>query len=103
MVETKIDADVIVVGGGASGLIAAGRAAELGASVLLMEKTDGVGKKILVSGKTRCNLTNSADLKKFISMYGPNGRFLHSAFHRFFRPELLAFCERYNLKTKTEG
>jgi hypothetical protein len=102
MVETKNDADVIVVGGGASGLMAAGRAAQLGARVLLLEKTDGIGKKILVSGKTRCNLTNSADLKKFISMYGPNGRFLHSAFHRFFRPELIDFCERYKLKTKTE-
>ena len=102
MEETNIDADVIVVGGGASGLMAAGRAAELGARVILLEKTDGIGKKILVSGKTRCNLTNSADLKKYISMYGPNGRFLRSAFHRFFRPELIAFCERYNLKTKTE-
>jgi hypothetical protein len=102
MKEQKIDADVIVVGGGASGLMAAGRAAECGARVILLEKTDGIGKKILVSGKTRCNLTNSADLKKFISMYGPNGRFLHSAFHRFFRPELIAFCERYGHKTKTE-
>ncbi len=97
-----MDADIIVVGGGASGLMAAGRVAQLGARVILLEKTDGIGKKVLVSGKTRCNLTNSADLKKFISMYGPNGRFLHSAFHCFFRPELIAFCERYNLKTKTE-
>lgn len=102
MEETTMDADIIVVGGGASGLMAAGRVAQLGARVILLEKTDGIGKKVLVSGKTRCNLTNSADLKKFISMYGPNGRFLHSAFHCFFRPELIAFCERYNLKTKTE-
>ncbi len=102
MMETRIDADIIVVGGGASGLMAAGRAAQCGADVMLLEKTDGIGKKILVSGKTRCNLTNSADLKKFIIMYGQNGRFLHSAFHRFFRPELIAFCERYKLKTKTE-
>ncbi len=102
MVETKIDADVIVVGGGASGTDGRGTGGRTGARVLLLEKTDGIGKKILVSGKTRCNLTNSADLKKFISMYGPNGRFLHSSFHRFFRLELIAFCERYNLKTKTE-
>jgi len=96
------DADIIVIGGGAAGLMAAGRASEFGARVLLLEKTDGCGKKILVSGKTRCNLTNSAELKKFISMYGTNGRFLHSVFHRFFRPELLSFMESHGLVTKVE-
>ncbi len=96
------DADVIVIGAGAAGLMAAGNAAVAGARVLLLEKTDSAGKKILVSGKTRCNLTNTADLKSFISMYGPNGRFLHSAFSRFFRPELLAFFERFGLTTKVE-
>ncbi|MEI6608479.1 MAG: NAD(P)/FAD-dependent oxidoreductase [Deltaproteobacteria bacterium] len=97
-----LDADIIVIGGGAAGLMAAGRAGAVGAKVLLLEKTDGCGKKILVSGKTRCNLTNSAELKKFISMYGANGRFLHSAFHRFFRPELLSFLEGHGLATKVE-
>ncbi len=96
------DTDVIVVGGGASGLMAAGRAAALGARVVLLEKTDSVGKKILISGKARCNLTNSADLKDFISMYGQNGRFLYSVFSRFFRPELLEFFEGFGLKTKIE-
>src|SRR5664280_209463 len=100
--DEPIDADIIVIGGGAAGLMAAGRAGEVGARVLLLEKTDGCGKKIMVSGKTRCNLTNSAELKKFIAMYGVNGRFLHSAFHRFFRPELLSFLERYGLTTKVE-
>ncbi|MEW6335161.1 MAG: NAD(P)/FAD-dependent oxidoreductase [Thermodesulfobacteriota bacterium] len=93
---------MIVVGAGASGLMAAGRAAERGASVLLLEKTDGPGKKILISGKRRCNLTNARDLAGFISMYGPNGRFLHSAFRRFFRDDLLAFLGRYGVKTKVE-
>ncbi|HOG11699.1 MAG: NAD(P)/FAD-dependent oxidoreductase [Smithellaceae bacterium] len=102
MDRTAMEADVVVVGGGASGLMAAGRAAERGARVLLVEKMEGCGKKILVSGKTRCNLTNAADLKSFVSMYGPNGRFLHGAFSRFFRPELLAFFERYGLVTKAE-
>ena len=97
-----IDADVIVIGGGAAGMMAAGRAAELGARVLLLEKTDRCGKKILISGKTRCNLTNTADIKKFVAMYGPNGRFLHGAFARFFRAELLAFLEKYGLETKAE-
>jgi len=98
----SIDADIIVIGGGAAGLMAAGRAGEVVARVLLLEKTDSCGKKILVSGKTRCNLTNSAELKKFISMYGANGRFLHSVFHRFFRPELLSFMESHGLVTKVE-
>ena len=99
---TSMDADVVVIGGGAAGLMAAGRAAQLGARVLLLEKTDSCGNKILVSGKTRCNLTNAAELKTFIAMYGQNGRFLHSAFSRFFRPELLAFFEQYGLATKVE-
>lgn len=101
-IEEETNGDIIVVGGGAAGLMAAGRAGELGAGVLLLEKTDSCGKKILVSGKTRCNLTNSADLKNFISMYGDNGRFLYSAFHNFFRPELLAFLNNLGLATKVE-
>ena len=100
--DTRINADVIVVGAGAAGLMAAGSAAGLGARTLLLEKTDGPGKKILVSGKTRCNLTNTADLKHFLEMYGPKGRFLHGAFSRFFRPELISFFERYGVMTKTE-
>lgn len=100
--KKEIYSDIIIVGGGAAGLMAAGRAAEIGAKVLLLEKTDGCGKKILVSGKTRCNLTNSADLKNFISMYGGNGRFLFSAFHHFFRPELLDFLNGYGLTIKVE-
>ena len=98
----QMDAEVIVVGGGAAGLIAAGRAGEMGASVILLEKTDGIGKKIGLSGKTRCNLTNAAELKNFLAMYGVNGRFLHGVFSRFFRPELLSFLESRGLATKVE-
>lgn len=98
----KVDADVIVAGAGAAGLMAAGRAAQQGARVLLLEKTDAPGKKILVSGKTRCNVTNAAELEAFLAMYGPNGRFLRGVFSRFFRCELLAFFERYGVSTKLE-
>jgi predicted flavoprotein YhiN len=94
--------DVIVIGAGASGMMAAGRAAECGANVTLLEKTDGPGKKMLISGKTRCNLSNSADMDEFIGMYGPNGRFLYSAFHRFFREDLLEFLRRYGVETRVE-
>jgi predicted Rossmann fold flavoprotein len=93
---------IIVIGAGAGGLMAAGRAAEKGAGVLLLEKTDGPGHKILISGKTRCNLTNACDLEDFISAYGLNGRFLYGAFHRFFRDELLELMLRYGVETKTE-
>ncbi len=100
--EKKMSFDIIVVGGGAAGLMAAGRAGQLGAKVLLLEKTDGCGKKILVSGKTRCNLTNDAELQNFIAMYGVNGRFLYNAFHHFFRPELLSFFAGYGVEAKLE-
>ncbi len=96
------EGSVIVIGGGASGMMAAGRAAEMGAHVTLLEKSGNLGQKILVSGKTRCNLTNAKDLDHFISMYGQNGRFLYRAFHNFFREDLIAFLSRYRVETKIE-
>lgn len=93
---------VIVVGAGASGMMAACRAAETGADVLLLEKTDQPGKKLLISGKSRCNLTNDKGLESFLAMYGVNGPFLRQAFHRFFSAELLAFFRQYGLETKVE-
>ena len=94
--------NIIIIGGGASGMMAAGRAAECGANVLLLEKTGQPGQKILISGKTRCNLTNAKELDEFITMYGPNGNFLYHAFNHFFRKELLEFLSRYGVETKTE-
>ena len=93
---------VIVIGAGASGMMAAGSAAELGANVLLLEKSDCFGKKILISGKSRCNLTNAKELEDFINMYGPNGRFLYSAFKHYSKNDLLAFMKHYGVETKTE-
>lgn len=93
---------VIVIGAGASGMMAAGRAAEMGARVLLLEKTERGGKKLLISGKSRCNLTNAKDLESFLAMFGANGRFLRQAFNRFFRDELLSFFLKYGVPTKTE-
>jgi len=98
----RYEESIIIIGGGASGMMAAGRAAEMGAHVVLMERTAKLGQKILVSGKTRCNLTNSSDLDHFFSMYGPNGRFLHGAFHRFFREDLISFLGHYGVETKVE-
>ncbi len=93
---------VIVIGGGAAGLLAAGRAAEMGASVTLIERMDEPGKKLLITGKGRCNITNTAPLKEFLTAFGPNGKFLHGAFHRFFRDELLEFFHRRGVETKDE-
>jgi predicted flavoprotein YhiN len=74
----------------------------MGAHVILLERSGKLGQKILVSGKTRCNLTNAKDLDHFISMYGQNGRFLYRAFHHFFREDLVAFLNRYGVETKIE-
>ena len=93
---------IVVVGAGASGMMAAGRAAEQGADVLLLERTKHPGNKIMISGKKRCNVTNAKELHEFIAMFGPNGRFLYSAFHRYFRDDLLVFLKRYGVETKTE-
>lgn len=83
-------------------MMASGRAAEQGASVLLIEKMERPGKKILITGNGRCNLSNSRDMDSFIDQYGPNGRFLYSAFNRFFRDDLLALLSRYGVKCKIE-
>jgi len=93
--------DVIIIGAGAGGMMAAGRAAESGAKVLLLEKMDRPGKKILISGNGRCNLSNSMDMEGFIGQFGINGRFLYSAFNRFFRDELLALLKRYGTDCRT--
>ncbi len=97
------DKRVIVIGAGAGGMMAAGRAAEMGAEVMLLEKMKRAGQKMLISGKMRCNLANARKLDEFIAMYGPNGHFLRNAFSRFFRDDLLALLKRYGVKTKTEG
>lgn len=94
--------NIIVIGAGPGGMMAAGRAAELGAKVRLFEKNSHPGKKLLLTGNTRCNLTNTMPLNKFIAMYGNNGNFLRNAFHRFFREELLDFLRRYGVETLAE-
>jgi predicted Rossmann fold flavoprotein len=93
---------VIVVGGGAAGLMAAGQAAGLGAETLLLEKMNRPGRKLRIAGKGRCNLTNVAPLPEFIAHFGPNGRFLRQAFSRFFTPDLVAFFEELGIRTATE-
>ena len=76
--------DVIVVGAGPAGLLAAGSAAQNGAKVLILEKMYAPGRKLLITGKGRCNVTNEATISEFITHIFPDGRFLRSAFAGFF-------------------
>jgi len=93
---------VIVVGGGASGMMAAGQAASAGAQVLLMEKMPRPGRKLAITGKGRCNLTNIASPAEFLSHFGPTGPFLRQAFHRFSNDDLIAFIESLGVPTVVE-
>lgn len=98
MTERKI----IVIGGGPAGLMAAGRAAEAGAETLLLEKMRRPGLKLSITGKGRCNITNIAEVPELIAHFGPTGRFLRQAFHRFSNTDLMAFLQALGLDLVTE-
>lgn len=83
-------------------MMAAGQAAASGAEVVLLEKMRQPGRKIAISGKGRCNLTNSADLPEFITHFGRNGRFLRQAFQQFFTQDLIRFFQEQGLELITE-
>ena len=94
--------DVVIVGAGASGLMAAGFAAALGARVNLLEKMPQPGKKLSISGKGRGNLTNTTSIAEFIGHFGAGGNFLRQAFARFFRDDLLALLAEEGIETVSE-
>lgn len=94
--------DVIVVGAGPAGLIAAGSAAEDGKRVLVLEKMRQEGRKLLITGKGRCNITNDAELGEFIKRVYPNGRFLRTAFGHFFSKDILKLLHDYGVDTTLE-
>ncbi|MEA3448750.1 MAG: NAD(P)/FAD-dependent oxidoreductase [Bacteroidota bacterium] len=94
--------DVVIAGAGASGLVAAIRAAESGASVLVVEKMHKPGRKIRITGKGRCNITNSEELEDFIKKVYPNGKFLYSAFHEFYTWDIIALLEACGVSCKIE-
>jgi hypothetical protein len=91
-----------VIGGGASGLLAAGEAAKQGASVTILEKMSRPGRKLRITGKGRCNLTNIAEKREFIGHFGRRGKFLYQAFARFFSDDLVALMESLGVDIKTE-
>jgi len=93
---------IVVVGGGPAGMMAGIRAGELHRDVTLIEKNPILGKKLLLSGKGRCNLTNACDLDSFIKRFSGNGQFLRDAFNKFSNLDLMRFFEERGLKLKTE-
>jgi predicted Rossmann fold flavoprotein len=93
---------VIVVGGGASGLVAAGTASGLGAEVLLLEKNREVGAKLHISGKGRCNVTNDTTIRGLLNNVPGNPNFLRHAFHHFTPQMTVAFFEELGVATKVE-
>ena len=74
---------VVVVGGGPAGMMAAITAAENGNKVILLEKMNSLGKKLLITGKGRCNITNNADMEDFFKNIPGNSKFLYSSFNSF--------------------
>ncbi|MBP1765090.1 MAG: hypothetical protein H6Q65_2148, partial [Firmicutes bacterium] len=94
--------EILVIGGGAAGMMAAISAAEHGGKVTLLEKMPTVGRKLLITGKGRCNITNNCDLDGLIQNMTGNGRFLYSAFSRFTNHDVRDFFHQHGLLTKVE-
>ena len=95
-------ADVIVIGGGAAGLMAGITAARQGASVVVLERMKEPGKKMMITGKGRCNITNACAMEDFIPNLPGNGKFLFSALQQFTNDDLLRFFQEQGLETVTE-
>lgn len=96
--------DVVVIGGGPSGMMAAARAAELGARVALLEKNDTLGKKLLITGGGRCNVTNAEfDTRTFLAKFKHSDKFLFSAFSQWSVKETLDFFHARGMPTKVEA
>jgi len=103
MIKKENNFDIAVIGAGPAGMMATGRAAELGARVILIEKNKKPGRKLLLAGKGRCNITNAEfNLRKLVENYGKNGKFLFRAFSVFGPKDVIDFFEKLGLKTKIE-
>ena len=94
--------DVIVIGGGAAGMMAAGTAARHGKTVLLLEKNNLLGKKLMITGKGRCNVTNMCDMQTFLAAITANPKFLYSAYSRFTSQDTVDFFTSLGVNMKTE-
>lgn len=93
---------MVVIGAGAAGMVAASVAADRGLDVTLLEKNHRVGRKILITGKGRCNITNDCDIEELIENVPTNGKFLYSAFYTFTNDDVIKMFNDLGVKTKTE-
>ena len=93
---------IVVIGGGAAGMMAAISAAEKGAAVTLLEPNERLGKKLNITGKGRCNVTNNCSMDELMANIPRNGRFLYSVFSRFSSQDTMAFFEALGVPLKTE-
>lgn len=94
--------DVVVLGGGPAGMIAAGTAASMGRKTIIIEKNEKLGKKLFITGKGRCNVTNAADYDEFMKNIPKNSKFFYSSFNNFSNNDLIELFESLGLKTKVE-
>lgn len=93
---------VVIIGAGAAGMMAASVAADRGLDVVLVEKNHRVGRKILITGKGRCNITNDCEIEELIENVPKNGKFLYSAFYTFTNTNVIEMFNSLGVKTKTE-
>lgn len=100
--KTLQKTDAVVIGGGAAGLLASALLAERGLDTVLIEPNKILGKKLRITGKGRCNLTNNCDNKQFLENVPCNGKFLYSAINRFGTADAMAFFENIGVPLKTE-
>lgn len=93
---------IVVIGGGAAGIMAAGTGAAKGKKMILLEKNDKLGKKIYITGKGRCNLTNNKDIEELLNHVTTNKNFLYSAFYTFTNQDMINLMNEYGMQTKVE-
>ncbi len=93
---------VVIIGGGPAGMMSAIESAKMGNEVILLEKNNKLGKKLLITGKGRCNITSSLSIEDFIKNVPGNGKFLYSAFNSFTNKDIISFLEEEGLNVKEE-
>ena len=93
---------VVIIGGGPAGMMSAITAAERGNNVILFEKMKTLGRKLLITGKGRCNITSSIDIKDFIQNVPGNGKFLYSSFQNYTNRDIIDFLNKQGVKVKEE-
>ena len=94
--------NVIVIGGGPAGMMAGITSAKNGNEVVIIEKMNMLGRKLLITGKGRCNITSSLEMSEFIQNIPGNGRFLYSSFEKFTNKDIIEFLKKHNVKVKEE-